>query len=85
LAKNTPIFAIYKYQFEYKKQKIIQFENLFEGKKEEKLNLYLTLHQVLQILKYITQVFRKLINHTQDSHPGKVCDSLVQLMNLPSL
>ncbi len=55
------------------------------NKIEEKLNLYLILHQVLQILKYISRIFRKFINRTHDSHLGNVCDAQIQLINLPSL
>jgi hypothetical protein len=39
LAKNTPIFAIYKYQFGYKNKKINHFENLFNEKNRRKTKI----------------------------------------------
>ena len=64
LTKNTPIFAIYKYQFEYKNKKLFNLKIYLREKKEEKLNLYLTLHQVLRILKYFTNIWEAYKPHT---------------------
>ena len=51
-----------------KTKKLTNLKIYLMKKTEEKLKLYLFLHQVLQILKYITQVFRKFINHTHMTH-----------------